>query len=102
MRGIEVKHVGRKDYDAQKRVIHAESGRKCDADHQSTLRLLRSPFIGAAAGARPNRRSRRDSPLAAAPLTLQYKVLCVHSSDMRILRAAHLGMCFGVRDAIAL
>src|SRR6476619_5926869 len=34
--------------------------------------------------------------------TLHYKVLCVNSISMRILRAAHLGMCFGVRDAIAL
>jgi 4-hydroxy-3-methylbut-2-en-1-yl diphosphate reductase len=36
------------------------------------------------------------------PSTLQCKVLCDTIVPMRILRAAHLGMCFGVRDAIAL
>ena len=30
------------------------------------------------------------------PYTLQYKV------NLTILRAGHIGMCFGVRDAIAL
>src|SRR6187200_1599402 len=34
--------------------------------------------------------------------TLHYKVLCVNIRPMRILRAARLGMCFGVRDAVAL
>ena len=35
-------------------------------------------------------------------MTLHCKVLCVNITGMRILRATHLGMCFGVRDAIAL
>ncbi len=36
--------------------------------------------------------------------TLHHKVLCVYFElqSMRILRATHLGMCFGVRDAVAL
>jgi 4-hydroxy-3-methylbut-2-en-1-yl diphosphate reductase len=34
-------------------------------------------------------------------ITLMYKVLA-RGSNMRVLRAQHLGMCFGVRDAIAL
>ena len=42
-------------------------------------------------------------------MTLLYKVVCVNIDKafggrhtMRVIRATHLGMCFGVRDAIAL
>src|SRR5262249_38348160 len=38
----------------------------------------------------------------SASVTLYCKVICVTMRSMRILRAGHLGMCFGVRDAIAL
>src|SRR5262249_20737203 len=38
----------------------------------------------------------------SASFTLYCKVICVTMRSMRVLRAAHLGMCFGVRDAIAL
>ena len=33
--------------------------------------------------------------------TLHYKVNAPESASLTILRAEHLGMCFGVRDAIA-
>src|SRR5262249_61045386 len=38
----------------------------------------------------------------SASVTLYCKVICVTMRSMKVLRAAHLGMCFGVRDAIAL
>ena len=34
--------------------------------------------------------------------TLHYKVSAFEKPDLTIVRAEHLGMCFGVRDAIAL
>ena len=34
--------------------------------------------------------------------TLHYKVNAFEKPDLTIVRAEHLGMCFGVRDAIAL
>src|SRR5262249_3411117 len=40
--------------------------------------------------------------VASDAYALLHKVICVKYRSMRILRAAHLGMCFGVRDAIAL
>src|SRR5262249_16403873 len=38
----------------------------------------------------------------SASVTLYCKVICVTMRSMQVLRAVHLGMCFGVRDAIAL
>ena len=44
----------------------------------------------------------RDEVLAHGAVTLQYKVLHVNTIRVRIAGAAHPGMCFGVRDAVAL
>src|SRR5580765_6581107 len=59
-------------------------------------------------GATSRQRRTNDRPCPRAvggPLTLDKavhsRILCI-IKYMQILRAAHLGMCYGVRDAIAL